>query len=307
MYINPKGKGKHNILKKGDRFKNNDGEWATVVEYKRAKDVKVVFDAYEDCIHSFCSNNLRKGVFRNKASFDMVEGSRFLSNSGDWCTVVKYINAHKVEIVFDGYGDKSKVVGSGNLRKGAFKNNWKPSIFGVGYVDEGSDKYPEFVYGIWSNMLARCYDESTQRKQPAYIGCSVAKDWHSYVNFAEWYINQEYYGLGYHLDKDLIFKGNRVYSKDTCTLIPPEINATISTNKASEKGLPVGVNKIDGGYVARLNKGSEGRQYLGYYKTADEAYKVYSKAKERYVKNKALEWANKIEWRAFKALMEWTV
>lgn len=71
--------------------------------------------------------------------------------------------------------------------------------------------------------------------------------------------------------------------------------------------LTLGVNKIDNGYVARLNKGKEGREYLGYYKTPEEAHKVYIEAKERYVKNKGLEWANRIEWKAFKALMEWKV
>ena len=156
-------------------------------------------------------------------------------------------------------------------------------------------------------MLARNYDPYTQSKQPAYIGCSVCEEWLCFQNFAEFYINHPSYGLGYNLDKDLLVKGNKVYSPETCTMLPPDLNVVISGNTPSKNGMPLGVNKIDNGYVARLSKGKDGREYLGYYKTAEEAHEVYVEAKERYVKNLALEWANRIEWKAFKALMEWKV
>ena len=43
------------------------------------------------------------------------------------------------------------------------------------------------------------------------------------------------------------------------------------------------------------------------YTTPEEASAAYVEAKEAYVKELALEWKDKIEPRAFEALMNWTV
>lgn len=311
MYVNPKGKGKHNILKVGDTFKNTDGQEVTIIEYNGATNVIVRYSE-DDAVMRTSSMDLRKGNFRHPEKFTSIVGKRFKNKVGDWCTVIEYISAIKVVIQFDGYPNNLKSISVAATKNGSFKNNYKPTIYGVGYIGDG--KYQgskkdgtDFVYGIWNNMLARNYDPYTQSKQPAYIGCSVCKEWLCFQNFAEWYMNHPSYGLGYNLDKDLLGTINKVYSPETCTLLPPDLNVMISGSTISKNGMPLGVNKIDNGYVARLSKGKDGREYLGYYKTAEEAHNVYVKAKERYVKNKALEWANRIEWKAFKALMEWKV
>ena len=311
MYINPKGKGKHNILKVGDTFKNTDGQEVTIIEYNSATNVIICYSE-DSAVMKTSSMDLRKGNFRHPEKFTSLVGKRFENKQGDWCTIIEYISATKIVIEFDGYPDNLKQVAVAALKNGSFKNNYKPTIYGKGYIGDG--KYQgskkdgtDFVYGIWNNMLARNYDPYTQSKQPAYIGCSVCDEWLCFQNFADWYMNHQSYGLGYNLDKDLLGRDNRVYSPETCTMLPPELNVMISGSTASKNGMPLGVGKIDKGYTARLNKGREGREYLGYYKTAEEAHKVYVEAKERYVKNKALEWANRIEWEAFVALMNWTV
>ena len=311
MYINPKGKGKHNILKVGDTFKNTDGQEVTIIEYNSATNVIVRYSE-DNAVMKTSSMDLRKGNFRHPEKFTSLVGKRFENKQGDWCTIKEYISATKIVIEFDGYPDNLKQVAVAALKNGSFKNNYKPTIYGKGYIGDG--KYQgskkdgtDFVYGIWNNMLARNYDPYVQSKQPAYIGCSVCDEWLCFQNFADWYMNHQSYGLGYNLDKDLLGRDNRVYSPETCTMLPPELNVMISGSTASKNGMPLGVGKIDKGYTARLNKGKEGREYLGYYKTAEEAHRVYVEAKERYVKNKALEWANRIEWKAFVALMNWTV
>lgn len=311
MYINPKGKGKHNILKVGDTFKNTDGQEVTIIEYNSATNVIIRYSE-DSAVMKTSSMDLRKGNFRHPEKFTSLVGKRFENKQGDWCTIIEYISATKIVIEFDGYPDNLKQVAVAALKNGSFKNNYKPTIYGKGYIGDG--KYQgskkdgtDFVYGIWNNMLARNYDPYTQSKQPAYIGCSVCDEWLCFQNFADWYMNHQNYGLGYNLDKDLLGRDNRVYSPETCTMLPPELNVMISGSTSSKNGMPLGVGKIDKGYTARLNKGKEGREYLGYYKTAEEAHKVYVEAKERYVKNKALEWANRIEWKAFVALMNWTV
>lgn len=311
MYVNPRGKGKHNILRVGDTFKNTDGQNATIIEYNGAKNVIIRYTE-DGAVMRMSSSDLRRGNFRHPDKFTSIVGKRFKNKQGDWCTVKEYISATEVVIEFDGFPDNLKVVEASALKKASFKNNYKPTIYGKGFLGDG--KYQgskkdgtDFVYGVWNNMLARCYDLYTQSKQPAYIGCSVCDEWLCFQNFADFYINHESYGLGYNLDKDFLGGDNKVYSPETCTMLPPELNVMISGTTASKNGMPLGVNKIDNGYVARLSKGKEGREYLGYYKTPEEAHRVYVEAKERYVKNKALEYANRIEWKAFVALMNWTV
>lgn len=80
-------------------------------------------------------------------------------------------------------------------------------------------------YKVWENMLNRCYNEKYHIKRPSYKGCSVCEDWKYFSNFRDWMSNQKWEGM--HLDKDLIDKGNKVYSKDTCMFIPPKINSFI--------------------------------------------------------------------------------
>lgn len=46
-------------------------------------------------------------------------------------------------------------------------------------------------------------------------------------------------------------------------------------------------------------------KYLGSFDCPDEAHQVYKKAKEAYVKEKALEWKDRIESRVFQALINW--
>lgn len=307
MYVNPKGKGKQNILKVGQVFTSNDGNVVEIVEYRNAKQVVIEFS--DGVTSVVMASNLRRGSFFHPNKFSSLVGKRFKNKQGDWATIIEYVNASKIVIEFDGYPDKLKITNSSALRSGSFKNNYKPTICGMGYIGDGwasiSKRSAEsLVYDVWVNMLSRCYDDYTQSQQPAYIGCSVDERWHSLEVFAHWYLNHPFRGEGFHLDKDLLVKGNRVYSEEVCTLIPPEVNAALSIKPSPKSGLPIGVNKIDNGYVARLCTG-ETREYLGYYKTPEEAHEVYVKAKEDYIRRLAEKWKGQIEGKAYQALREW--
>lgn len=297
-----------NMLNK--RFKNNSGQWVTVIEYRGATEIIVKFD--DGVLSTTATSYLKNGSFNHPERFTSMVGKRFESNKGDWCTVLEYINAHKVVIKFDGYEHYEKTVSAKALKEGSFRNNYRPTTQGLGYMGDGiyswnGDEDVQKAYQVFTGMFSRCYDPYTQSKQPAYIGCSVDARWYDFQVFAKFYVESPFCSLGYHLDKDLLIRGNRVYSPEACTLLPPEVNSALSSTPESASGLPLGVNKIDNGYVARLNKMGQNREYLGYYKTAEEAHKVYVKAKEDYIHSLAEKWHGKIEERAYQALMNWTV
>lgn len=183
--------------------------------------------------------------------------------------------------------------------------------YGVGYNSRGTHKTRvndkiTTAYYSWSNMMQRCYSVKFQKKKPTYIGCAVTEEWHDFQNFADWFYSQEDGDKSYALDKDLLFPGNKVYSPDACVLIPQELNKLLSDRKASRGNLPQGVTFHIAGnkYMATISINAR-KEYLGSYHTPDEAHQVYKKAKEAYVKEKALEWQGRIADNVFQALMNW--
>ena len=75
-------------------------------------------------------------------------------------------------------------------------------------------------------MLERCYSQKTQEKHTTYKECSVSEEWYNFQNFAEWMDKNYNYETmqKWHLDKDILFKGNKIYSPERCAFVPQEIN-----------------------------------------------------------------------------------
>ena len=125
-----------------------------------------------------------------------------------------------------------------------------PSVCGVGILGA---KYPSRVngvltkeYDLWYSMLRRCYSDNSKKKRPTYERCEVSDKFKSYEYFYEWCQNQIGFdndgnGFPFHLDKDLLVKGNKVYSEDTCVFIPQEINKVLIKCVASRGEHLIGV------------------------------------------------------------------
>ena len=129
----------------------------------------------------------------------------------------------------------------------------------------------------WRNMLDRCY--SPQREKLAtYNEALVCNEWLTFSNFKEWMSAQDWEGK--ELDKDLLVKGNKIYSPETCVFVPSYIN-NLLTGRYSDK-LP-GVLKNSGSkknpYRVTCRDGNGGLLQLGLYKTELEAHKAWQSAK----------------------------
>jgi hypothetical protein len=101
-------------------------------------------------------------------------------------------------------------------------------------------------YVKWKEMLKRCYCPKWQKKYPTYIGCSVCPEWRYFSKFYLWMQNQKWEGL--QLDKDLLVKGNKVYSPNTCCFIPSTINSIFGSGRKKNSQLPEGVRLRNGKY-----------------------------------------------------------
>ena len=154
--------------------------------------------------------------------------------------IVAYRNSEDIDVQFQDkfYYIKEHQTYS-NFKSGAIKNPYDKTVFNVGYLGVGRHKiqYPETmtntkVYMSWKNMLDRCYCERHKEKNPCYFEIStVCEEWHNFQNFADWYEEHEYETDGrLHLDKDIKYPGNTVYSPQTCLLTPQKINV-VSNSK----------------------------------------------------------------------------
>ena len=237
-------------------------------------------------------------------------------SSGDF-KVLKYNDTANVEIQFLKTGFET-VAQLGHIRNGNVKDPYSPSVFGVGVT---GTKYPVKIngvitkeYDLWHSMLRRCYSDISKKKNPTYEGCEVSDNFKSYEYFYEWCHSQigfgnEGNGNPFQLDKDLLIKGNKVYSESTCVFLPKEINSVLIKCTASRGEYLIGVHwsKTNKAFVAQVNKGKGKRENLGYFKTEIEAFNTYKTAKESFIKEQANEWKGKIDGRAYEALMKYTV
>ena len=233
-------------------------------------------------------------------------------NSGDF-KILKYNNSENVEIQFTNTGYR-KVAEMKEVRNGSIKDPYSPSVFGVGIL---GTKYPSKVNGVktkeyvlWCHMLERCYSDGFKKKNPTYEGCEVSDKFKSYEYFYEWCHKQVGFGNdGWHLDKDLLIKGNKVYSESTCVFIPQEINSLLTKRTASRGEHLIGVcwNKTKKAFRAMVSKNKGKREYLGCFKTELEAFNAYKQAKESFVKEQANKWKSQIDERAYNALMNYKV
>ena len=191
--------------------------------YIRGKQMKYLNDiSYKDCVGKVCKSK----------------------SSGDF-KVVKYNDSTNVEIQFVTTGYEMSVE-LGNIRKGDVKDPYLPSVHGVGITGvkylcrTNSVLTKEYV--LWTNMLRRCYSDNSKKKYPTYEGCEVSDNFKSYEYFYEWCHSQIGFSVDdFELDKDLLLKGNKIYSESTCVFIPAEINTVLVKCVASRGEHLIGV------------------------------------------------------------------
>lgn len=250
-------------------------------------------------------------------------GEEQLSNQGCLMKIVEYNNCMDIIVEFQ---DKYKTrmhTDYGNFIKGKAKNPYHPTVCGIGIIGV---KYPSVIngkatkeYETWRDMLRRCFDKKTKSNNPCYKDVSCCKDWLLFENFYDWLHSQENFDKWCNeyrsaIDKDILLKGNKIYSPETCCLTPHYINSLFVKNNIVRGILPVGVN-----YYKQLNKycasmsilenGKTKKKTIGYYDTPEKAFQAYKQFKEQHIKQLAQEEYNKgnITKRCYEAMMNYKV
>lgn len=224
--------------------------------------------------------------------------------------IIDYIDRYKVLIEFQDEFKYQKYVDMGNFKKGAVYNPYDKTVLNVGYIGDGKyckENHKE-CYICWHNILTRCFDSKYKEKYPTYKDTCVVDEWLNFQTFADWYYNNIYYVSNerMEIDKDIMFKGNKIYSPDKCVFVPRRINSLLINSKAIRGKYPVGVDMHRGKFRARCNT-LNGSVFIGHYRSSEAAFNAYKKFKENYIKQVADEYKNKIPAKLYGALYNFQV
>lgn len=227
-------------------------------------------------------------------------GTIHRTNDGNLAKVVEYENGRNVVIEFLNVEFPYKMKSSyKEVSSGRISYPFNRKVYGVGYVGVGRHSTSENInginsiskcYAVWHGMIRRCYSEKRNSRNEMYNNVTVCEEWHNFQNFAEWYHSNKYCieGQKMCLDKDILNKGNKVYSPSTCIIVPLCINILFVKHDKARGIYPIGVHFSKGKFQSRCkNQITNKRIYIGTYNTAELAFKAYKEYKEAHIKEVA--------------------
>lgn len=181
-------------------------------------------------------------------------------------------------------------------------------VYGVG-INDVVGAYKTKEYRIWVAMLKRCYSSDYQKSQPSYIGCEVSEDFKILSVFSKWCRSQPcFFDSDANLDKDILIKGNKIYSMDTCCFVPREINCLFERCGATRGEHPIGVYFDIYHQCFRAHMRKDGKFIsFGKFPTLESAFMKYKTEKEKYIKSIAHKHKDRIRGDIYNAMMSYSV
>lgn len=222
------------------------------------------------------AQNLRDGTINDPLHLDYKSQPKLRKHTpikvGDTFTTNEFGDCEVVDV--EGHGTaRSKVTvrfiqtngivvtSPESLRKGVTKDRFAPTVFGRGFLGNGSHKASDPAYDLWYAVMQRCYNPNyyNDHTEKSYADVEVCPEWYNFQTFADFYV--KHYKDGYQLDKDILKPGCKVYSPDTCMFVPRTVNnaEAILRTLVSENPAYAHVMKAFRQEVTRQDKLSEGR------------------------------------------------
>ena len=276
-----------------------------IIEYRAKDDVDVL--AFNGMIF-----NTQYVTFVNGLKKEMQKiyrnGEENKNNQGCGMRIINYQDTRHCTIKFDD-GTIIKNVMYSSFKNGSVKNNNFKSIYGVGYYGYGkyTSDYKAYVY--WFNMLNRCYNPKYLKTRPTYLQCSVCEEWHNYQNFAKWF-EENYYEVDDEemcLDKDIMIKGNKIYSPDTCVFVTQLINCIFTKGNKTRGECCIGISIKHNKYQVYVSEYGKSKPGLHSFDNEYDAFLEYKMEKEKYIKEVADKYREKIPNRLYQALYKYEV
>ena len=300
----------------GSKRTNKRGESAVCIQYNDCKNIIIQFEN-SNITKKVSWTNFDNGAFA--LPFSAIQENRIGTKSknkrGDIAECIEYNSSSNITIKINNIVISG--ISWGNFIAGKFRLNKFGAYVGSEHIYECESVTKE--YETWMSMLKRCYSKSVKYNRPSYDECKVCSEWMNYENFYNWIVCQPNYShwknaktTKWCLDKDLLIKGNKLYSPEYCVLVPNNINCLIIKCDSHRGKYPIGVylDKTIGLFRAQCENPKYGRQIcLGFYEDPESAFKAYKIYKEKLIKQIATEeYQNgNITERCYNAMMNYEV
>lgn len=285
------------------KYTMKDGNIVTIIKYNGYTNVDI---EYEDgtVLKNRKVNCLKRGKIEKPIN---RVGEVYSLNQGYTAKILEYDSYNTYKILISD-GTILENLQYNQIKKGTVENPNHRTVCDIGYIGIGKyslkDLFGENTnYSItWKNIIRRC--SKKPKENVTYHDCLISKEWECLQNFAYWY--ETNYKEGWHVDKDILVKGNKVYSSETCCFVPQEINNLFTLRSNYRGALPIGVHKVGNKFKAQISRYGV-RIPLGDFDTPEEAFYTYKIAKEEYIKEVANKWRGQITEECYWALMNYKV
>lgn len=161
-------------------------------------------------------------------------------------------------------------------------------VSGYGDSDESFHyNYRTVAGAAWGHMNVRTkVGGYYQKRKPTYLGTSM--QFSDFQEFAEWCHSQKGYfqidpatNERWHLDKDILFVGNKIYSAEKCCFVPSFINSLLNTGKSKTSEFLLGTywRERFQKYVAQGSDEFGKRKHLGHFSYQMDAHRAWQYSK----------------------------
>ena len=208
-----------------------------------------------------------------RARKKVTVGRKYTNMSGLEFEVIELLEGRLCKVRFSLTGTVVETLRQ-NLSAGKVKDPMNVSVAGMGHLGTMNFERNERI--LWKNMLHRV------QTHEAYRDVSVCDRWLCLANFVQdirmmdnyqqWYEDS----TSWHLDKDIKYKGNKVYSKQACSFMLAQ------DNQAYGKNIPLRhylATHTDGTTVTFVNQRKFSNEYGLCYKNLSRAVKQGGKTK----------------------------
>ena len=141
---------------------------------------------------------------------------------------------------------------------------------GINDIEKGRN---HILFNRWYGMLSRCYNENHKSyKNYGGNGCYVDERWLTFSNYIKDIENKENYdkllkdSKNWHIDKDILFPGNKVYSNETTKIVSLIENVrerNLTGKSGGAKGKKVSQYTKDGQFIKTYNNMQQANEETG--------------------------------------------
>ena len=282
----------------GETIVNNQGLKMTIIDYIDSTHITVKFEdglikenmSYR-CFKRGGINNENFKRARTPKDYDKRIGESRKNNDGELMTIIEYKNCDDILVEFNDRFNTQINSTYDCFSTGTIRNPNRVGKYGQVIGKECSTSGKEFR--TWEQIVERVFNPRKWEDRENYKNVGIYKDWLYYPNFYKWIKEQENYnrwneGERWAIDKDILSDpNNKIYSPDTCCLVPNYVNAIFANRKIND--MPLGVWKPTNfkkeTYAIEIKENGRKKNY--YFSDKEEAGEAYKEYRKKHIKEVA--------------------